>query len=677
MSAVTSTTSGSTALSSTGLNFTGLSTGIDTSKIIDGLTALNQKKIDSYKAQEADLANKRTIFATINTQLVSLQGALGSLSRAIGGAFQSSTVTASDATAVTGVSSSSAIPGAYSITVNQLAQSSQVASSLVTTQSTNIQTGTVAIQSGSGTPINVTIDSTNNTLQGLATSINNANGNVKASVVGDNNGYRLLLTGTQTGAANAITVTSNLSGTGATVNLSEKQVQVAKDSSVTLGSGPDAITVTSSINRADNLISGVSLNLLKADPTKSLTINVAPDTDTATKAVSSFVDSFNTVIDSINSQTKYDSATQTAGPLLGNSDISTLKTDLTSVISGSVSGVNPAVNRMSSVGLSIDSNGKLKFDSSKLTAALNGQVTGVSSADVKNLFAMSGTSSNSGITFLLGGSKTKPSPVTPTAQPYQVNISSAATQGSILATVALPASVVLTSANNTFNFRLNALTTATITLNPGTYDPAALAAAIQQQLNGRYAANSVSVDLDANRLRFTSAIYGSASQVALSGGSAVSTLGFSGNEVGVGTNISGSFTAGGKTETAFGNGQILSGAGDNANTAGLQVRVALDASQVPSGGTSASLTVTQGLASRLSQMLDKYTDSSTGRFKTIDDRFSQSTATIEDTISRQNAQLTEKKNALVQQFADLETSVSSLKNIGNTITASFGVLSYK
>ena len=69
----------------------------------------------------------------------------------------------------------------------------------------------------------------------------------------------------------------------------------------------------------------------------------------------------------------------------------------------------------------------------------------------------------------------------PNAQPYQVNISAAATQGSILAGVALPPSVVLTSANNTFNFKLNALTTATITLDPGTYDPAALAAAIQQQ----------------------------------------------------------------------------------------------------------------------------------------------------------------------------------------------------
>jgi flagellar hook-associated protein 2 len=363
--------------------------------------------------------------------------------------------------------------------------------------------------------------------------------------------------------------------------------------------------------------------------------------------------------------------------LLGNSDISSLKSDLAAAVGNSVSGVNPSLNRISTIGLSFDTNGKLRFDSSKLSAALNGQVTGVSSADVKNLFALSGTSTNSGVTFLLGGAKTRPSPVAPTAQPYRVNVSSAASQGSILASLALPASVVLTSSNNTFNFKLNALTTATITLDPGTYDPAALAAAIQQQLSGRYAANSVSVDLDANRLRFTSAIYGSSSQVALAGGSAISTLGFQGTETGVGTNVVGSFTAGGKTESAVGSGQVLAGLGDNANTAGLQVRVALSAAQVPSGGTSADLTVTQGLASRLSQTLDKYTDSISGRFKTIDDRFSQSTATIESTISRQNSQLTEKKNALVQQFADLETSVSSLKNIGNTITASFGVLSYK
>lgn len=674
MSAVSSSSS---ALSSTGLNFTGLSTGIDTSKIIDGLTALNQKKIDSYKAQEAELTSKRTVFATLNTQLVSLQGSLGSLSRAIGGAFQGSTVTASDTTSVSGVSSSSAIAGSYSITVNQLAQVNQVASSLVTDQSTNIQTGTVTVKAGAGTPINITVDSSNNTLQGLATSINNANGEVKASVVGDSNGYRLLLTGTKTGAANSITVTNNLSGGGAAVDLSERQVQAAKDSSVTLGNGAGAITVTSPNNRADNLISGVSLSLLKADPAKTLTVNVTPDTDTATKAVSSFVDAYNSVIDSINSQSSYNATTQTAGPLLGNSDIVSLKSDLAAAVGNSVSGVNPGLNRMSTIGLSFDNNGKMRFDSSKLTAALSGQVSGVSATDVKNLFALSGSSTNSGVNFLLGSAKTRPSPVAPTPQPYQVNISSAATQGSILAGVALPPSVVLTSGNNTFNFKLNALTTATIVLDPGTYDAAALAAAIQQQLSGRYASNAVSVDLNAGRLRFTSAVYGGASQVALEGGNAVATLGFTGTEKGVGTNVAGSFTVGGKTETAVGNGQILAGLSDNANTAGLQVRIALSASQVPPGGTTADLTVTQGLASRLSQTLDKYTDSISGRFKTIDDRFSQSTATIESTITRQNAQLTEKKNALVQQFADLETSVSSLKNIGNTITASFGVLSYK
>ena len=41
-------------LNSNGLNFSGLATGIDSAKIIDGLTAINQRRIDTFTTRKAD-----------------------------------------------------------------------------------------------------------------------------------------------------------------------------------------------------------------------------------------------------------------------------------------------------------------------------------------------------------------------------------------------------------------------------------------------------------------------------------------------------------------------------------------------------------------------------------------------------------------------------------------------
>jgi flagellar hook-associated protein 2 len=132
----------------------------------------------------------------------------------------------------------------------------------------------------------------------------------------------------------------------------------------------------------------------------------------------------------------------------------------------------------------------------------------------------------------------------------------------------------------------------------------------------------------------------------------------------------------GKTELASGSGQVLIGSGDNAFTSGMQVKVGLTADLLNGNGNEAELTVTQGLASRLGKVLDRFTDPVDGRFKSIDDRFKKSVETIEKTITKEQASLTAKQQQLLRQFAGVESTVSSLKNIGSQISASFGVLQY-
>jgi flagellar hook-associated protein 2 len=287
---------------------------------------------------------------------------------------------------------------------------------------------------------------------------------------------------------------------------------------------------------------------------------------------------------------------------------------------------------------------------------------------VKRLFALTGTSSNDGVSFLLGSDKTK---ATPAGKPYQVNVTAPATRAAVTAASPPSPSVVIDNTNNTLAVMVNGVKSSNLTLTAGTYTPATLAAMLQTVLNSDppIQANQVSVDLASGSIRISSAKYGSGSSVEMTSGTALSALGFIGGEKASGANVAGNFTVEGKTEAAEGIGQVLSGSSGNANTDGLQVLVT--APEV----TTADLDVTHGVASRLNAVLNKYLDPVNGRFKTIDNGYDANAADLDKTIARQNALIDAKKDSLLRQFSAMETAVSRLKNLGTQLS-SLSVIKY-
>ena len=654
------------SVSQNGLNFTGLATGIDTSSIIRGLTAISQKRIDGLKSRQADIALRQATFATLRGQLFDLQSKTAALARSAGGAFDGRQVTASDPSAVAAAAGTAAVPGTYQVTVNSLAKAAQTASDGFADPNAVLKTGTLSIQVGGGTAVTVTVDSRNNTLQGLADSINVAGGDVRAAVLNDGSAtpYRLLLTSNKTGAANAVTVTNNLTtGAGAAIDPLARTVQAATDAEVALGSGGGAVVIRSGSNVVNNLVPGVTLTLQTADPAKTVNLTVSNDTTAAVKSVREFADAFNAVKDFIADQTRFDATTGAAGTLLGNGDVAELANQLSDAISTSLPGLSASANRLSSAGLSFDDGGKLVLDENKLSAALAG-TGGAAPPDFKRLFALSGSSDNPGVAFAIGTTKTKPSGGTP----YQAAVTAAAARAVVVATGPPGGTVIITPANNALQIRLNRLISLGITVNSGTYtlgDLTALASQIQLKVNAHpdNGGNLVSVGVSGGKLQITTQQFGSAAAVAVTGGSAAADLGFLGTESGSGTDVAGHFTVGGLTEAAAGNGQVLSGRSGNANTDGLQVRSSLAAP-----GT-ANVTVTQGLASRLNSVLDRYLNAGSGKLKAIDDQFTRQSADLDKTIGRQNDILKSKTDELTQRFAALESTVSSLKNVGASLTA--------
>ncbi len=654
------------------ITINGLVSGIDTDNIVSGLLDIQQQQLDRMALRKTEVQRKQAAFSTLESRMLSLRSDAGVLGRTSSNPLTKLSVTASDSEAISATASSSAVAGVYAMTVNSRAAAHQVASQGFADADAEITQGTFEIRLGSGDVKTITIDSNNATLSGLASAINASGSGVSASIIKDSAGgstpYKLLLTGTKTGADNAITVTNNLAASGGTATKPNldflNPVQAAADAEVTLGSGAGAITVSSSTNRFDDLIAGVSFELMQVSDGQQVSLTVARDTTGAVTAVQDFVDSFNAVLSFIDDNSTYNTSTNEGGVFLGNAGAIRVQQTLRSTIQNVVPGANPLANRLTSVGLSFTDNGRLQFDQSKLQDALNGEIDGVDADDVKKLFALGGESSNSGISFLLGSSRTKGS-----ATAYGVDITQAAEQASITGSTNLAGSTVITSANRTLTLDLDGKST-TVSLTAGTYTDQQLADHLESVINDSedLPGREIKVSLNGSKLVLTSASYGSSSKVAITGGTAVTDLGLTTSLTDTGRDVVGSFIVDGQTEVAVGRGRVLSGDPDNENTADLQVQVTLTPSQV-SSGVEGTMAVTRGFASSLDQVLGDLLDVEDGLLTSIDDSFTDQLESIQASIDRQKATFDRQKESLLTQFQALETAISQMQSTGNYLSS--------
>ncbi|HVJ86117.1 MAG TPA: flagellar filament capping protein FliD [Caulifigura sp.] len=651
----------------------GLATGIDTDSIVQELLKIRKTRIDVLTAQKKEVSNQQAAFKLIEADIISLRSQAGSLSRSLNNAFDARKVSSSNEDAVEATATSRAAAGVYQIKVNSLAQAHQVASQGFSSADSEITQGVFTLQAGSSSSATITIDNTNNTLQGLADAITGAGIGVSASIVEDSSNpsarFKLLLTSSKTGVANQITVTNSLgdSAGGATKPTLDfaNPVQAAADAVVQLGTGPGAVTSSSATNTVGNLINGVTLNLKQADPAKVYSVTVTRDSGAATKAVQDFVDSYNSLMDEFATQFKYSSENNEAGLLLGNSTAQSLQQSVRESVLGSVAGVNSKANRLSAIGVTVGNDGKLAFDSSKLDKIFAGETAGVSANDVKRLFALDGQSSNGGIEFLLGSSKTGAP-----AGGIQVDITQAAERASITATNSIGTSIVIDGSNDTLAALLDGRAATDIKLAHGTYTREGLAAALASALNSNQALSGriANVGVATDKLTIQSEAFGSTSQVSITGGTAAAALGFAGTETAVGKDVAGKFIIDGKEELATGTGRLLQGRAGNANTDGLQIRVSLTSSQVV-GGVDGTITMTRGIGSRLDQTLGKMLDATTGRIKIVNDGFDDKLKALQTAIDRQNDFFDKQEKELNDQFIALETTISQLQTTGTYLSA--------
>ncbi|MHC4427140.1 MAG: flagellar filament capping protein FliD, partial [Planctomycetota bacterium] len=131
----------------------------------------------------------------------------------------------------------------------------------------------------------------------------------------------------------------------------------------------DAIVVERPSNQLTDIVEGVTIDLLSADVTESVTVTVARDFPTISGQISEFVEAFNAVVGRIDELDFYDVDSETRGILLGHPTPRAVKTALYQLVNSKATGLDTQFSYLSEVGITTGSEGTLEFDSSKFQEA--------------------------------------------------------------------------------------------------------------------------------------------------------------------------------------------------------------------------------------------------------------------------------------------------------------------
>jgi len=359
-----------------GLSSPGLGSGLDINSLISQLMAVERQPLTALRTKEAVFQGKISALGSVKGALSALQTAASGLIPAAGTTasdkYTSTRATLGDSTLASASATNAAAAGTYTLSEISLAQAQQVRKSGM---SIPAGAGTLSITVGTEATVEVNIGA-NATLDSIRDAINASNAGVSAAIINDGSSDFLVLTAKNSGTTNTITIAGSAGfedfnySTG-TPN-SWTQAAEAKNASVKI----NGIAVSSATNSISSAIEGVTLTLSKASA-ESTTLTVSKDYSSITSSLNAFIKAFNDASATIKSQGAYDSANKKASPLTGDSTLRTAESQMRSLLFRSFGTEGSSLQRLSDLGVSLQLDGTLKLDSSKLTEAIDSNFAGV------------------------------------------------------------------------------------------------------------------------------------------------------------------------------------------------------------------------------------------------------------------------------------------------------------
>jgi len=388
-----------TSISTTGsVSSAGIGSGLDVNSIITGLMKVEKLPLTQLQDQATSIQTTISAFGAIKSTMSTFRDAAAAL--ALPSTWNATTGTSSDSTAVGVATGSNASTGTYAVQVTKLAASQSTVSGTFASNTALVGAGTLHIDlgtwsSGQGaftaksgsTGKDITVTATD-TLETLAAKVNSSSSGVAATIVNDASGSRLVFSSSTTGTDNGFRITaadSDGANTDAS-GLSALAFDPAGGTSTTTitqeaanaAATVNGLAITSATNSLANVFSGLTITLSKVT-SSPVQVSVAQDATAIKKSVQTFVDSYNALSSLLSTDLKYDSASQTAGPLQGDSAAVSLQRQLRGLV-GDSSTASSVFSTLSQVGLEFQTDGTLKINDTKLSAAMANPV------ELKKLF---------------------------------------------------------------------------------------------------------------------------------------------------------------------------------------------------------------------------------------------------------------------------------------------------
>ena len=661
----------------------GVGSGLDLGTLVSGLIEAERAPVENrLNLKQQNITTELSAFGLLRSSLSQFQASLDGLKNS--SAFNAKSITASDESVFSTSVESFADVGSYSVEVLALAKAQSLATSAATAFATVddvIGSGTLTIQLGTTTTspsysftpdparppqaIDISAANGNDTVSGLRDYINDNDFGFQASIVDDGtNGYRLVFTSEDTGAANSMELTVTADGDGndidnaglsqlafnASAQGSLVQNVEAQDASLTI----NGLGITRDTNSISGAINGVTLDLLKADVGNIVNTDVKEDRAEITATINGFVGAYNELSESIKSLTNYDAETGTGSVLIGDFTVRSISSQIRSVLFGSISGLQGNIKSLVDIGITTNSNGTLDVDSAKLSDALDNYPS-----EVEALFSIQGKTTDPGIGYASSTSDTQPGD-------YAINVTQLFTQGYLTGTGPVN-SLTVNGSNNRLRLTVDGINTGNFNLQGGTYaDEAAFATMMQNRINGRpnlvSAGVTVTVTYDATADRYviTSDSSGPSSTVEIT---RVDNNTFADFGLAVGTGIDGTDT--GREVTIDGviataNGQIFTSESGPSN--GLSVELLTN-----TPGNRGTVTVSNGLAGTLDGILDNFLQAG-GTIASREQGLNEGLEDIEDERLKLEDRILALEARLVRQFSALDTLIAQFNQTSSFLT---------
>jgi flagellar hook-associated protein 2 len=666
-----------------GISSLGVGSGIDIRNIVDQLIAAERAPVQNrLDRKETTLQAEMSSYGTLKSALSEFQTAVGKLSDA--GSFRSAKGVSGNPEAIEVIGNDQVQrAAAFGIQVDALAQSQSLASGAFAGPAEEIGSGSLTFRFGTvSTDVNgavtgfaqnaaratatIDIPAEAATLADVRDAVNEAEIGVRASIINDGTGERLVFSATETGAQNGfvIDVTDDDGNLADGAGLSRLQFnqtnadlamnRVGTDAALVV----DGLAVTRPSNEISDLLDGATLNL-RGTTAVPIEVRVEPDVAAAKKLVDGFVKAYNELQKQIESVAGYDAESQQGGILQGDSLVRSVESSIRRLVTGRLDALDgQSVRALADIGITTTREGTLELDGTKLDERLADSLD-----EVAALFGTGGLVDGTGFAFESSRSETK-------AGRYAVEVTQLAEQAAINGTaVTAPsegAPVVIDASNDEIELTVNGVATGRINLTQGSYTSGeALAAELQARINGAEALRdegariTVAWDGTAGQFSLRTDRYGSEANVEVSFAdtSTAGTFGLTAGQRDDGLDVAG--TIGGIQAEGFGR-YLTAQSGD---PDGLKIEIT--GSQTGSLGTVA---FSRGVSSLLERTIETFLDS--------DGPFSSATSNIKDNIDKIGDdridladRLERLETRLVAQFSAMDAMVAQLNQTSSFLTS--------